>query len=204
LDAALALSPDHVSTYGLTIEKGTTFWSRSSRGAFTTLGEDVERQLYERAIDVLTAAGYEHYEVSNFARSAQRCRHNETYWLGEPYFAAGPGAARFIDGRRELNHRSTTMYIQRVLGGKSPVAESEQLAGEDAARERLVFALRRLEGIELDAFAAATGYDVDPLVGDELGRFIDSGLLIRKDGRLRLTRNGLMVSDALWSRFLRR
>jgi oxygen-independent coproporphyrinogen-3 oxidase len=96
------------------------------------------------------------------------------------------------------------MYIQRVLGGKSPVAESEQLAEEDAARERLVFALRRLEGIELDAFAAATGYDVDPLVGDELGRFIDSGLLIRKDGRLRLTRDGLMVSDALWSRFLRR
>ena len=69
--------------------------------------------MYESAIDTLTAAGYEHYEVSNFARPGHRCLHNENYWLGGQYFAAGPGAARFIDGRRETNHRSTTTYISR-------------------------------------------------------------------------------------------
>ena len=107
--------------------------------------------MYELAIDTLTAAGYEHYEVSNFARPGHRCRHNENYWLGGEYFAAGPGASRFIAGRRETNHRSTTTYIQPLLSGESPVAESEQLGPEDSARERLVFALRRLEGSTTDS-----------------------------------------------------
>ncbi len=203
LDAALALAPDHVSTYGLTIEKGTSFWSRAARGQLAAADEECERRMYERAIDVLTAADFEHYEVSNFARAGHRCRHNETYWLGGQYFAAGPGAARFIAGRRELNHRSTTTYIQRVLDNRSPVAENEQLSGQDAARERLVFALRRLEGIVLDDFASATGYAAESLVGDQLQALTDLGLLALESGRLRLTRSGLMVSDAIWSRILR-
>src|SRR6185503_14331172 len=97
-----------------------------------------------------------------------RCRHNENYWLGGQYFAAGPGAARFIEGKREMNHRSTTTYISRVLAGQSPIAESEQLGPEDSARERLVFALRRLEGIDTADFAAATGYSVERLGADDL------------------------------------
>jgi oxygen-independent coproporphyrinogen-3 oxidase len=159
--------------------------------------------MYELAIDTLTAAGYEHYEVSNFARPAHRCRHNENYWLGGQYFAAGPGAARFLAGRRETNHRSTTTYISRVLAGRSPVAESEQLGPEDAARERLVFALRRLEGIDLPSFAASTGFDARQLGGDAVARFIEQGLLELAGNRLRLTRSGLLVSDALWPEFLR-
>jgi len=208
LAAALALKPDHVSTYGLTFEKGTSFWSRRSRQELVPAAEEVERDMYEAAIDTLAAAGYEHYEVSNFARPGHRCRHNETYWTGLPYFAAGPGAARFVGGRRETNHRSTTAYIARVLAGQSPVAESERLESEDAARERLVFALRRLEGIDLAEFAAETGYTAQTLGGSALATFIEQGLLAitDQDGarRLRLTRRGLVVSDALWPGFLRR
>jgi putative oxygen-independent coproporphyrinogen III oxidase len=208
LAAALALAPDHLSTYGLTFEKGTAFWSRLGRGEMTRADEDLERAMYEAAIDTLTAAGYEHYEVSNFARPGHRCRHNETYWTGRPYFAAGPGAARFLAGRRETNHRSTTTYIARVLAGHSPVAESEELAPEDAARERLVFALRRLEGIDLDQFAAETGFAAEQLGGDALPRFMGQGLLeIVEHGihlQLRLTRRGLLVSDAMWPEFLLR
>jgi len=208
LSSAIALAANHLSTYGLTFEKGTAFWSRLGRGEVTRADEDLERALYEAAIDTLTAAGYEHYEVSNFARPGHRCRHNETYWTGRPYFAAGPGAARFIAGRRESNHRSTTTYIVRVLAGQSPVAESEELEPEDAARERLVFALRRLEGIELGQFAAETGFAADRLGGEALSRFVEQGLLefsARGQHRhLRLTRRGLLVSDALWPEFLRR
>ncbi len=94
LAAALALGPDHVSTYGLTFERGTAFWSRLLTGDLGRLDEELERSMYAAAIDVLVAAGYEHYEVSNFARSGHRCRHNETYWSGASYFAVGPGAAR--------------------------------------------------------------------------------------------------------------
>jgi oxygen-independent coproporphyrinogen III oxidase len=204
LHSTLALAPDHVSTYGLTFEKGTNFWSRLSRGELARLDEDLERQMYELAIDSLTASGLEHYEVSNFARPGHRCRHNETYWTGGQYDAAGPGAARFIGGRREMNHRSTTTYIARVLAGQSPVAESEQLGPEDAARERLVFALRRLEGIDIDEFAASTGFTVEQLGADVLGRLTSHGFLNLASGRLRLSREGLLISDAIWSEFLRR
>jgi oxygen-independent coproporphyrinogen-3 oxidase len=203
LEAALALAPDHVSTYGLTFEKGTTFWSRLSHGELAPVDEDIERQMYELAIDTLTDAGFEHYEVSNFARPGHRCRHNENYWTGGEYYAAGAGAARFLAGRRETNHRSTTTYIARVLGGKSPTAETEQLGPEDAARERLVFALRRLVGIDVAQFAAETGFTVERLAGDALPRLLELGLLDRTAGRLRLTRAGLLVSDAIWPRFLR-
>lgn len=204
LQAALALQPDHISTYGLTFEKGTAFWNRLFHGELARIDEELEGQMYELTIDALTAAGFEHYEVSNFARQGHRCRHNENYWLGGSYYAAGPGAARYIVGRRETNHRSTTTYIARVLAGQSHVAESEQLEPEDAARERLVFALRRLEGINIDEFSRQTGFPVSDLAGRALPELIDLGLLELNDKRLKLTRRGLLVSDAIWPRFLRR
>ncbi len=203
LQAGMALAPDHISTYGLTFEKGTAFWSRLTHGELTRVHEETERHMYEAAIDTLTAAGYEHYEVSNFARPGHRCRHNETYWTGGGYYAAGPGASRFVGGRRETNHRSTTTYISRVLAGESPVGDTEELAPEDAARERLVFGMRRLEGIDIGEFATATGYFVDQLGGLALTRMIERGLLQQEAGRLRLTREGLLVSDAIWPEFLR-
>jgi oxygen-independent coproporphyrinogen-3 oxidase len=203
LDAAIAISPRHVSTYGLTFERGTAFWSRLAKGSLRRADEEQERTMLAMAIDSLAAAGYEHYEVSNFARPGHRCRHNENYWAGGGYFAAGPGAARYIDGRREMNHRSTTTYIKRVLNGQSPVAESEALGPEDRAREMLVFGLRRMAGVERAAFAARTGYSVDALAGGALGRFVATGLLADDGRRVRLTREGLFVSDALWPHFLR-
>jgi len=203
LDAAIELAPAHVSTYGLTIERGTAFWARRAKGRLTPLDEEQERGLYAQAIDSLAAAGYEHYEVSNFAQPGRRCRHNENYWSGGDYFAVGPGAARHLAGRRELNHRSATTYIKRVLGGQSPVAESEQLGPEDRARERLVFGLRRMAGVERGEFVRATGFALDALGGEALRRFVDAGLLADDGASVRLTREGLFVSDALWPHFLR-
>ena len=204
LDAALDLSPDHVSTYGLTYERGTTFWSRRRKGELAPLGEELERDMFAQAIDRLTAAGFEHYEVSNFGRPGHRCRHNEVYWAGRPYFAAGPGAARYVGGRRELNHRSTTTWMARVLAGQSPVAEAEELSPEDRAREALVLGLRKLEGVSLADFGRSTGFEVHQLVGASLDHHLEQGLLTERSGRLRLTPQGLFVSDAIWPDFLRR
>jgi len=203
LAEALALAPDHVSTYGLTFERGTAFWRRLLEGEFGRLDEELERSMYAAAIDALVAARFEHYEVSNFARTGHRCRHNEVYWSGASYFAVGPGAARFVDGRREMNHRSTTTYLKRVLAGQSPVAESETLAADDRARERLVFGLRRLAGVERTEFASQTGYEIDALVGEPLARMVAHGLLDDDGRNVRLTREGLFVSDAIWPHFLR-
>jgi oxygen-independent coproporphyrinogen-3 oxidase len=202
LAAALRLRPDHVSTYGLTFERGTTFWGRLARGDLARLDEELERAMYTAAIDGLTAAGLEHYEVSNFALPGRRCRHNEVYWAGDEYYAAGPGAARYIAGRREMNHRSTTMWLRRVLAGESPMAEQETLSPEDRAREMLVLGLRRLEGVDREAFLARTGYLLDILGGKSLPDFVARGLLADDGRKVRLTREGLLVSDAIWPYFL--
>lgn len=202
LDDALACGVSHLSTYGLTLERGTAFWARHQRGEIAPLEESLERALYEEAIDRVTAAGLEHYEVSNFARPGHRCRHNETYWRGASYYAAGPGAARYVAGRREVNHRSTTTYLNRVLGGQSPVAESEELGPEDRARERLVFGLRRLEGVERTCFERETGFRIEQLVGHILPELLTRELLRWQDNHLQLTRAGLCVSDAIWPHFL--
>ncbi|MCE9554645.1 MAG: radical SAM family heme chaperone HemW [Planctomycetes bacterium] len=203
LELALQLRPDHISTYGLTFERGTSFYARQVHGQLAAADEELQRQMYLTSIDRLTGAALEHYEVSNFARPGSRCRHNEVYWTGGTFFAVGPGAARYIDGRREVNHRSTTTYIRRVLAGESAVAESEQLGPEDAARERLVFGLRRLQGIELAEFEHQTGYNVTQLGGAALARHIDAGRLELTATRLRLTREGLLLSDAIWPDLLR-
>ena len=202
LRQTIELQPHHVSTYGLTFEQGTSFWTRRERGGLQSLDEELERQMYEAAIDTLTAAGYEHYEVSNFAKPDHRCRHNEAYWAGNSYFAAGPGAARYVGGRREMNHRSTTTWLKRVLAGESPVADSETLNPEDRAREMLVFGLRRIAGVHRADFAARSGFEVDSLAGDSLKKFIDQNLLTDDGTQVRLTRTGLMVSDSIWPHFL--
>jgi len=207
LEQAIALAPEHLSVYGLTFEKGTTFWNRRERGELVEVDDELQRAMYVHAIDRLAQAGYEHYEVSNFARldrggSGHRSRHNETYWRGDEYFAAGPGAARYLAGVRETNHRSTTNYLKRVLAGESPVAESEQLSAEQRAHERLVFGLRRLEGIGREQFAAATGYAIDKLAGEVIARYVAGGFLADDGEQIRLTREGLLVSDAMWPELL--
>lgn len=204
LETLLAHRPQHVSIYGLTIERGSRFFGRVRKKLFERLDDETERAMYLTAIDTLTGAGYEHYEVSNFALPGFRSRHNEAYWTGRTYEAFGPGASRFVAGRRETNHRSVVTYLRRVMSGESPVAEAEQLDPEDAARERLVFALRRIEGIDKEEFRAETGFRVNELGGPALERFAAWGLLEDAPRNLRLTRDGLVVSDAIWPEFLRR
>jgi oxygen-independent coproporphyrinogen-3 oxidase len=202
VQAAIALQPDHVSTYGLTYERGTAFWTRRQKGELSEIPETDELAMYETSIDRLSRAGFEHYEVSNFARPGCRCRHNEVYWTGGQYYAAGPGAARRVGNVRETNHRSTTTYIKRVLAGESPVAERETLSPDDLARERLVFGMRRLEGVELRQIEQLSGMSVEELVGAALCRHVDAGLLEVDSDKLRLTHKGLLVSDSIWPDFL--
>nr|NIP86926.1 radical SAM family heme chaperone HemW [Planctomycetales bacterium] len=198
LDRAVEAGVDHLSTYGLTYEKGTEFWTRRHQGQLQPVGDEDELAMYESAIDQLTAAGFQHYEVSNFARPGRRSRHNEAYWTGGGYYAAGPGAVERVGYLRQSNHRSTTTYIRRLACGESPVAEVERLSVEDLARERLIFGLRRLEGIDEIEFQRETGFELDALAGPAIRRYVDQGLLSRQAGRLRLTRRGLVVSDTIW------
>ena len=161
LAAALALAPDHVSTYGLTYEKGTPLWKRRERGQVRPLDEDAELALYSTAIDVLEAEGFAHYEISSFARPGRRCRHNEVYWANDAYFGFGMGAARYVGGRRELNTRDLNTYIRRVLSGEPATFQSEELGSEERARETMAVQLRRAEGIDRAAFRIQAGFDLE-------------------------------------------
>lgn len=202
LDEALALQPSHISTYGLTFERGTRFWSRRSKGTLLETDEELQRQMYAGSIDRIVSAGFEHYEVSNFARPGFRCAHNEVYWLGGSYYAAGPGAARYVDGWRETNHKSTWTWMKRLQANESPVSFRERLSPEDRARERFVFGMRRLEGIDRDEFANETGFDVTDMFGDALERHLRQRAIVAEGRRLRLSSEGLFVSDAIWPDFL--
>jgi oxygen-independent coproporphyrinogen-3 oxidase len=202
LDAAIALEPEHVSVYCLTWEKGTAFESARQRGKLARVPEDVERAMFEMAIDRLEAAGYEHYEVSNFARPSHRCRHNEAYWDLRPWAALGPGAARFDGRTRKTNHRSTTTWMRRVLEGEDAIGEVDAMTTEEAARERFVVGLRRRVGIRRAEFRSASGHALDSIAGPAVSRWVAAGLATDDGEAIRLTRAGLLVSDTLWAEVL--
>jgi oxygen-independent coproporphyrinogen-3 oxidase len=197
LARAVALKPVHLSTYGLTFEKGTAFWSRRAKGRLIQAPEELEREMYAVAMDEIPRHGFEQYELSNFAQPGFRCRHNETYWAGLPYYGFGPGAARYLNGRRETNHRSFTTWLSRVLAGKSPVGDVDELSPADRARETLVVGLRRAAGVERAAFRAASGFDLDEIAGPAIAKNCAAGLLECADTSIRLTREGKFLADSV-------
>jgi oxygen-independent coproporphyrinogen-3 oxidase len=197
LTEAVAYDSRHISTYGLTYEKGTPLWKERERGRLAPVGEDDELAMYDFAIDFLTSRGFEQYEISNFARPGHRCRHNEHYWANEAYYGFGVGAARYANFNRELNVRSTPEYIRRVLAGESPTFQSEVLSPLERAYETLAVQLRRAEGIRFAEFAAQTGFAIDALVSARLPALLERGSLIRDEGGLRLTRAGQRLADAI-------
>jgi oxygen-independent coproporphyrinogen-3 oxidase len=202
LTRTLALGPDHVSTYGLTYEKGTPLWKERQRGRILPLGEEAELALYEQAIDTLQAAGFEHYEISNFARPGRRSRHNQVYWANEAYFGFGMGAARYVLGCRELNTRDLRTYLRRMAAGESATFQSEELAPRERARETMAVQLRRAEGIDRGRFHEQTGFELDAVAGPAIARHVELGLLDDDGRRVCLTRRGKYVADAVIERLL--
>jgi len=203
LDAVVGLGVPHVSVYCLTWEKGTRFEALLRRGELHAAEDGVERAMMEATIDRLEAAGFEHYEVSNFARPGWRCRHNETYWDCRPWEAFGPGAARFDGRTRITNHRGTLAWMSRVLAGEDASGDVDAMSAEEAARERLVVGLRRRDGVDREAFARASGFALEVIAGPAIRRWVEAGLATDDGRRVRLTRAGLLVSDALWGDVLR-
>ena len=199
LAAVAALGVQHVSVYCLMWEKGTAFESARLRGELRPAEESIEGAMFETAIDRLEAAGYGHYEVSNFARPGFRCRHNEAYWDCRPWEAVGPGAARFDGRTRTTNHRSTTTWMTKVLAGEDASGDVDAMTAEQAARERVVVGLRRRDGVDRAAFQAASGVALDAVAGPAIAHWVATGLATDDGRHVRLTRAGLLVSDALWA-----
>ncbi|MDG1875402.1 MAG: radical SAM family heme chaperone HemW [Mariniblastus sp.] len=203
LDRALTLDPDHLSTYELTYEKGTQFWNRKSHGQFNEINEDSRAEMYLHTIDRLADCGWTQYEISSFSKPKHRCRHNLTYWKGDPYFAFGPGASRFIDGIRETNHQSTMQYLKLVESAQSPVADFEQLDTKSAAKERLAIGLRVIEGVHEGDFKRRTGHSVVSVLGDLVNQLLKYELIQHQDQIWKLTAKGVLLCDWISAEIVR-
>jgi len=202
LATAVQLNIPHISTYGLTIEKGTSFWSRQKAGNFDLPEEDLAGDMYEFALEFLAAKGLQHYEISNFARPGYECLHNEVYWTGHPYFGFGPGAASYLNGKRKQNHRSVITWLKRIAAGESPIAEQEELSPENRAREAIIFSLRRRAGINVSEFAARYGFDLYDLSNAAIQKHVQAGFLEETPTHIRLTQAGCLLADSVVIDFL--
>ncbi len=177
LDAALALDPDHLSVYALTVEPGTDLW-RAVRAGAPPPDPDAQADRWELAQVKATAAGLVRYEVSNLARLGHACRYNLTVWARGEYLGFGVGAHGFRDGVRKVNVRRLDTYLRRVEAGIGPVQATEVVAGEEAERERLMLGLRRAAGVRLGDAGQA-------LVDSEEGRrLIAAGVVEVRGDRL--------------------
>lgn len=202
LQRAIALQPDHVSAYGLTVESGTPYalWEQREPQAF--FDDAREAELYAAAIDLLAGAGYEHYEISNFARPGHRCRHNANYWDNGDYIGLGVGAASFRDGERSVHTKSLDDYVEAALSRRPIPAQTERLEGAQRAGEAIMLALRTAQGVGLAEFKERYGIDVVRRYASVVARFAELGLLERTEDRVRLTGRGRFVANDVCGAFL--
>lgn len=204
LETAVALAPDHLSCYQLTVEPGTAFGHQRQRGELAEMPEDEQAALFRLTHTLLADAGYPAYEVSSFARSPEhRSRHNRKYWRHAPYLGLGPSAHSF-DGvaRRWWNERRLAPWRAAVEAGRLPWGGDETLDRFQLALERLMLGLRTADGFDLADFERSYGVDLAAANGELIASLEAEGLARVEPGRLRLTLDGLAIADGLAERFL--
>jgi oxygen-independent coproporphyrinogen-3 oxidase len=199
LERMLSLRPDHISAYSLIYEHGTPLNARLKKGLVTPTSEDEDAAMYAQVIATLTNAGYEQYEVSNFARPGKRCRHNLTYWHAENYLAVGPSAHGYVDGVRYWNHRSLSAWTSKVHAGVLPEANRETLSDDDR-RSEFLFLTLRADGIPVDAVRERFGIDLRTTLQPNLAHWIEAGFIVDTGTHLALTGEGYRVCDEITTR----
>lgn len=184
----IQLKPDHISAYNLNYEEDTEFFQRLRRGQYRE-DESRDADFFELTIDQLETAGYEHYEISNYARPGFRSLHNESYWLGEDYLGLGPGAFSTIAGHRWQNVADTTRYLAQIQAGEDPAVPGEHLTPDQRRTERFGLELRTQRGLALDMVRTGEQRMVQI--------FQQEGLLTVADGMIRLSRLGKPLVDSI-------
>jgi oxygen-independent coproporphyrinogen-3 oxidase len=208
LRQANKFEPEHLSCYMLTCESGTPLAKDVKTGRIRWAAEGMILDLFNTAIDFLTARNFFHYEVSNFARKAgpyhepRTSRHNLKYWTFAPYIGLGPSAHSFIEPERYWNHRSLAAYVRQIEAGKSAMAEKERLTKTQKTIEAIYLGLRTTWGINLDEFQAKCGMDFTKSFGKSVAELESRGLIEINEGHCVLTREGLLFIDSIASMFI--
>lgn len=198
LHKVLALSPEHISAYSLIIEEGTPFYEQYGTDRTGLPDEDSERQMYYDTEAILTAHGYERYEISNYARPGFHCRHNLSYWERKNYKGFGIGAASLMENVRYKNADSLSDYLR----GCYRIESRETLTRKEQMEEFLFLGLRKISGISKEAFFLEFGAELEEVYGVVLEKLKGQALLAEKDGRIWLTDRGIDVSNLVLAEFL--
>lgn len=198
ISAALALNVEHISAYSLMYEEDTPLWKMLDTGKVKEIDEELSLTMFKELVCQLTDAGYEHYEISNFARLGYRSRHNSSYWHQVPYIGLGAAAHSFDLNSRQWNVANLKLYIEEINNGIIPM-EREELDNDTTFNDIITTALRTSDGIDLNAMETRLGKRYRNTLISAAGKHLEQGLLEIRHDRLRLTSEGIFISDMVMS-----
>lgn len=198
ISAALALNVEHISAYSLMYEEDTPLWKMLDTGKVKEIDEELSLTMFKELVCQLTDAGYEHYEISNFARPGYRSRHNSSYWHQVPYIGLGAAAHSFDLNSRQWNVADLKLYIEEINNGIIPM-EREELDNDTTFNDIITTALRTSDGINLNALETRLGKRYRNTLISAAGKHLEQGLLEIRHDRLRLTSEGIFISDMVMS-----
>ena len=194
IESALSLNVEHISAYSLMYEEGTPLYTMLSKGRVAQIDDELSLVMYDELVSRLGRAGFEHYEISNFARSGFRSRHNSSYWRQIPYIGLGAAAHSFDLCSRQWNVSNVASYIS-AIGCESVPMEREELDSNTIFNDIITTALRTSEGIDLKWLDLTLGQSYCNILLDNASRYLSEGLLVLDNGCLHLTYRGIFVSD---------
>ncbi|MBP5975617.1 coproporphyrinogen III oxidase [Brasilonema sp. CT11] len=202
LEKAVAIAPTHISIYDLTIEPGTAFGRYYKAGDQPLPTDETTVKMYRMAQQILTGAGYEHYEISNYAQPGHQCRHNRVYWENRPYYGFGMGAASYVEGKRFTRPRKTKEYYQWVQDGG--VIDCEVTSPDEVLLETLMLGLRLAEGVSLTVLAEQFGEQKVEKIHECLQPYFEKGWVEVVQQRLRLTDpKGFLFSNVVLAKLFK-
>lgn len=196
---SLVPPPEHISAYSLIVEEGTPFYEMQKRGELTLPDEDMEREMYWRTADILKKYGYEHYEISNYAREGYQCRHNVGYWTKRDYLGFGIGAASLYDNVRYKNADDLAAYIKDPLNCRTQI---QKLGREEQMEEEMFLGLRLSLGVRGERFREIFGVSMWDVYGEQIRESVEEGLLEDDGKRIVLTKRGVDLANYVMAKFL--
>jgi len=203
LDEAIAMMPEHLSLYALTLEVETPMWRAIKEKSLPDIDPDLSADQYEMAEDLLAAHGYRHYEISNWAEEGRECRHNMVYWQNRPYLGVGVAAHSWLDGHRMANTGNLDEYLAAFAGKRPLLPDMDEVIGLDLElAETVILGLRLEAGVDINSLKNRFGIDVLSYYSQPIREMVDSGLMKHTGEYIRLTRRGRLLSNEVFWRIL--
>lgn len=196
------LGVEHISCYSLKLEEGTKLYDMNEKGLIALPGEELDREMYEYAVNTFEKYGYGQYEISNFAKQGFQCEHNLVYWHNEEYIGVGAGSHSKLSDRRFWNSRAIEEYISMIESGRFPVEGEEVISQEEEMWETIFLALRLNEGLDIEKFEAKYRVSFAAKYREKISKLQNCGLLYMEGNRFKLTRKGRDLSNLVFIEFM--